>query len=38
LGIDTVWINRGAEPLPAGMKPPTFEIRDLAELRGILIP
>lgn len=36
VGMDTAWINRAGEPLPAGLKPPTFEIRDLAELRGIL--
>jgi putative hydrolase of the HAD superfamily len=38
LGMDAAWINRSGEPLPPGMAPATFEIRDLAELRGILIP
>ena len=36
LGMDTAWINRDAVTLPAGMTPPTFEIRDLGELAGIL--
>lgn len=36
VGMDAVWINRDGEPLPAGIKPPTYEIRDLGELAGIL--
>jgi putative hydrolase of the HAD superfamily len=36
LGIPVAWINRGGEPLPPGIAPPDFEIRDLAELEGIL--
>ena len=35
-GMHAVWINRGAEPLPAGITPPEFEVHDLAELRAIL--
>lgn len=35
-GMAVAWINRNAEPLPAGIAPPTFEIRDLAELLPIL--
>jgi len=34
--MDVAWINRGAEPLPEGIRPPDFEIRDLAELPAIL--
>jgi FMN phosphatase YigB (HAD superfamily) len=36
VGMDAVWINRDGEPLPAGIKAPTYEIRDLGELAGIL--
>jgi FMN phosphatase YigB (HAD superfamily) len=36
LGMDAAWINRDGEPLPPGVAPPTYEIRDLAELAPIL--
>ena len=36
IGMDAAWINRAAEPLPAGVAPPTYEIRDLGELGPIL--
>lgn len=36
VGMRAVWVNRGGEPLPAGARPPEFEIRDLGELSGIL--
>jgi len=36
VGMRAVWINRGGEALPAGARPPEFEIRDLGELAGIL--
>jgi putative hydrolase of the HAD superfamily len=36
VGMDAVWINRDGEPLPAGIKAPTYEIRDLGELAAIL--
>jgi FMN phosphatase YigB (HAD superfamily) len=36
VGMDAVWINRDGEPLPAGIKAPTHEIRDLGELAAIL--
>jgi HAD superfamily hydrolase (TIGR01509 family) len=36
VGMHAVWINRDAAPLPAGIDPPKFEIRDLDELAGIL--
>ncbi len=36
VGMPAVWINREAERLPEDVPPPDFEIRDLAELRGIL--
>jgi len=35
-GMHAVWINREASALPAGIGPPQFEIRDLAELTRIL--
>jgi FMN phosphatase YigB (HAD superfamily) len=34
--MDAVWINRDGEPLPAGIKAPAYEIRDLGELAAIL--
>ena len=36
VGMPSAWINRDAAALPEGMSPPEFEIRDLAELEGIL--
>ena len=33
VGMDAAWINRDASALPPDMRPPDFEIRDLAELR-----
>jgi putative hydrolase of the HAD superfamily len=36
VGMPTAWINREAASLPEDVQPPDFEIRDLAELRGIL--
>ena len=36
IGMDAAWINRDGEPLPAGVKAPTYEIRDLGELATIL--
>ena len=36
IGMDTAWINRDGEPLPAGISRPTYEIRDLGELAAIL--
>jgi FMN phosphatase YigB (HAD superfamily) len=36
IGMDAAWINRDGEPLPAGIKAPTYEIRDLGELASIL--
>jgi len=36
IGMDAVWINRDGDPLPAGVKAPTYEIRDLGELATIL--
>src|SRR5207245_256900 len=34
--IDAVWINRAGAPLPDGVRPPQFEIRDLTELPAIV--
>lgn len=36
VGMEAVWLNRSAESLPPDATPPRYEIRDLAELRGIL--
>jgi FMN phosphatase YigB (HAD superfamily) len=36
LGMPVAWINPDREPLPAGITPPTYEIRDLRELLEIL--
>lgn len=38
VGMDAAWINPGREPLPPGVKPPEYEIRDLAELEAIVTP
>ena len=35
MGMDVAWINPGHEALPTGIAPPTYEIRDLAELDTI---
>ena len=37
VGMDSAWINPDAEPVPPGLSPPTYELRDLADLRGILV-
>jgi HAD superfamily hydrolase (TIGR01549 family) len=36
VGLHAAWINPDAVPLPAGMRAPEYEIRDLDELPGIL--
>ena len=36
VGMDAAWINPDREPLPPGVAPPRFEIRDLAELEPLL--
>ncbi len=36
IGMDAAWINPERAPLPPGVAPPAYEIRDLAELAGIL--
>lgn len=36
VGMDAAWINPDREPLPSGVAPPRFEIRDLAELEELL--
>ncbi len=36
VGMRTVWINPKDAPLPAGLSPPDFMIRDLAELPAVL--
>jgi HAD superfamily hydrolase (TIGR01509 family) len=37
VGMDSAWINPPAEPVPPGLTPPTYELRDLADLRSILV-
>ena len=36
MGMDSAWINPDREPLPPGIPPPLYEIRDLAELETIV--
>lgn len=36
VGMGSAWINPGGAPLPPGVTPPDYEIRDLGELRAIL--
>jgi putative hydrolase of the HAD superfamily len=36
VGMPVAWINRDGSPLPEDLRAPEFEIRDLAELEGIL--
>jgi putative hydrolase of the HAD superfamily len=36
VGMDAAWINPEREPLPPGAPAPIYEIRDLAELEGIV--
>ena len=38
VGMDAAWLNPAAEPLPPGQGPPTYELRDLTDLRAILVP
>jgi putative hydrolase of the HAD superfamily len=38
LGMDVAWLNPAAEPLPGGLAPPTYELRDLVDLRPLLVP
>ena len=35
-GMHAAWLNPDSEPLPAGVAPPEYEIRDLGELSRIL--
>ena len=34
--MDAAWINPAREPLPEGIAPPEYEIRDLIDLEPIL--
>ena len=36
IGMDAAWINPDGAPLPSGIPPPRYEIRDLADLAEIL--
>jgi HAD superfamily hydrolase (TIGR01549 family) len=36
MGMGAAWINPAGDPLPQGIRPPHYEIRDLAELEGIV--
>ena len=38
VGMDAAWINPGHDPLPPGIAPPIYEIRDLADLEAIVDP
>jgi len=38
VGMDAAWINPARDPLPPGVGTPEYEIRDLAELEGIVGP
>jgi len=35
-GMDAAWINPEGAPLPPGITPPRYELRDLADLGAIL--
>jgi FMN phosphatase YigB (HAD superfamily) len=37
VGMDVAWINPAGEPLPADLVAPTYELRDLDDLRPILV-
>jgi HAD superfamily hydrolase (TIGR01549 family) len=37
IGMDAAWVNPEAEPLPPGLPRPTHELRDLTDLRPILL-
>lgn len=37
LGMDAAWVNPDAEPFPPDLAPPTYDLRDLADLRPILL-
>ena len=36
VGMDAAWINPDRDPLPPGIPPPLYEIRDLAEIEPIV--
>jgi putative hydrolase of the HAD superfamily len=36
MGMSVAWVNRDRVPLPGGVAPPEYEIRDLAELAPVL--
>jgi len=36
VGMDAAWVNPSRDPLPEGIAPPEYEIRDLADLAPIL--
>lgn len=36
IDMDVAWLNPSAEPLPPGLVAPTYELRDLADLRPLL--
>jgi putative hydrolase of the HAD superfamily len=38
VGLSVAWLNPAGAPLPPGLAPPAFELRDLEDLRGILLP
>jgi FMN phosphatase YigB (HAD superfamily) len=38
VGLSVAWLNPAGAPLPAELAPPEFELRDLEDLRDILLP
>jgi FMN phosphatase YigB (HAD superfamily) len=36
MGMPVAWVNRDRAPLPTGIAPPDYEIRDLGELAPVL--
>jgi putative hydrolase of the HAD superfamily len=37
MGMAAAWVNRDGSPLPEGIDPPDYEVRDLGELQAILL-
>jgi len=37
VGMDVAWMNPASDPLPADLGAPTYELRDLDDLRAILV-
>jgi putative hydrolase of the HAD superfamily len=37
VGMDSAWVNPSGEPVPPGLVPPTHDLRDLGDLRPVLV-